>query len=325
MQWLWMVLLSAVPMLAQAPPDFRVGVNLVRVPVTVTQANGAPVQNLRGNELVVVDNGVRQNVQYLWQERDLPLTIVLVDDISCSQPKFLAQHRKAIMRFLERVFSRNDRAALVSVSHQARLVTDLTDSLEDLRRGTEHLFSRDEGDILGDPCSGKHPSFRTSQDFPCGFKALWNAVYFGATLKLRSQPGRKAMLLLTDGLDTGSDHEVTEAIAACKQAEAIVYSISSDDPDWKASETRSELYARWADRRRADLRRIARDTGGLGFDASKDELSAIFDRIEADLRKQYVIGYTPSTANGRRSYHKLKVKVTRPGLTVRAREGYYSE
>ncbi len=321
-----MVLLSAVPLLAQEPPHFQTGVDLVRVPLTVTQANGAPVQDLRREEFVVLEDGVRQEVQHLWKERDLPLTFVLVCDISCSMPGTLIQRQKTVQQFLDRVLSRNDRAALVSVSEQARLVTDLADSRQKLQQGAQHLLlSRDEDGILGDACSGKHPSSMTSQDMPCGHKALWNAVYFGAKLKLRPLTGRKAMLLLTDGQDTGSDYEVGEAIRACTGADAIVYSIRSDDPVWTASESKSELYARWADRRRADLRRIARDTGGLAFDSKKDELPAIFDRIEADLRSQYVLGYTPSAERGRRSYHKLKVKVTRPGVTVRARQGYYSE
>ncbi len=329
MKWPRVVLWFAVPLLAQEPPNFRTDVNLVRVPLTVTQANGALVQDLRREEFVVLEDGVRQEVRHLWRERDLPLTFVLVGDISCSRPNTLIQRQKSVQQFLDRVLSRNDRAALVSVSEQARLVTDMTDSRQKLQEGAKRLLlSRDEDGILGDACSGKHPSYMssaTSQDIPCGRKALWNAVYFGATLKLRPQAGRKAMLLLTDGLDTGSDYEAKQAIAACEGADAIVYSIRSDDPGEAAIESKFEEYARWAGRRRSELRRIARDTGGLEFDASKDELPTIFKRIEADLRSQYVLGYTPSAERGRRSYHKLKVKVTRPGVTVRAREGYYSE
>jgi VWFA-related protein len=81
----------------------------------------------------------------------------------------------------------------------------------------------------------------------------------------------------------------------------------------------------WLERGKADLQAIAHATGGLAFDFKKDEPAAIFDRIEGDLRSQYVLGYTPSKATGKRGFRKIKVKVTRPGLTVRAQERYYMQ
>lgn len=127
----------------------------------------------------------------------------------------------------------------MSVSAQARLVTDLTDSLGKLRHSVENLFwDEEQGDILGRPCSGLNPSFWSAHDSPCGFKVLWNAVFFSATLKLRPQPGRKAILLLTDGLDTGSDHGLRDAVAAYQNAEAIVYSIRSYAPGWTSTLSR---------------------------------------------------------------------------------------
>jgi Ca-activated chloride channel family protein len=133
------VLACTIPLLAQPPPDFRVDVNLVRVPCVVMQANGAPVQGLRRDEFIVEEDGVPQEVKYLWQELDLPLTVVLVADAGCSQFRFWRQQGQITMQFLERVLSGRDRAALVSATNQARLVTDLTDSLEALRAGTARL------------------------------------------------------------------------------------------------------------------------------------------------------------------------------------------
>lgn len=318
-----LVLAAAVPLLAQSPPDFRVDVNLVRLPCIATQADGAPMQGLRRDEFIVKEDGVPQQVKYLWQEQDLPLTVVLIGDASCTERRFANDQRRDVIEFLDRVLSRNDRAVIVSATDQARLLTDLTDSVERLRSGATRLGIRGEGGILGDACSGRKPTFLSSPEFgfPCGLYTLWNAVFFSAKLGLRPQAGRKAMLLLTTGLDSGSDHDLEDAVAASQDANAMVYSIrfaSSMPRTFTSDQMRN-----WVERGKFDLEQIARATGGLEFDAKKDEPTAVFARIEADLRNQYVLGYTPSTVNGKRGFRKIKVKVTRPGLTVRAQERYY--
>lgn len=321
---LWVALLFTVPSLAQSPPVFRSDVNLVRVPCIVTQRGGATVHDLRQEEFVVLEDNVPQQTQYVWHEKDLPLYVVLVNDSGCYSPDFIAQHRQTISQFVRRVLSGRDLAGIVSATDQARLVIDLTDSVEMLQYRAEQPFGDPRPGILGSPCVGTNHPFMPRLNSPCGFKALWNAVFFAATLKLRPRVGRKAVLLLTDGLDTGSDHGLREAIAACQNADAVVYSIRWAVADPNAGGMRGE-YAHWRDRGKPDLEWIARDTGGLAFEGSKNNLEEIFGRIEADLRDQYVLGYVARGTKARRSYHKIRVKVTRPGTTVRAREGYYEQ
>jgi hypothetical protein len=146
-----LALALAIPLLAQLQPDFHVQVNLVRVPCVVTDATGAPVRSLRRKDFVVMDDGVPHEVQYLWQEADLPLTVGLVADVSGSEYGFLAQHRQTVVRFLSQSLSPNDRAFLVSVEKQQRLVIDLTNSIEKLQAGVEGL-GQQQAEILGDPC-----------------------------------------------------------------------------------------------------------------------------------------------------------------------------
>jgi len=184
MRLYWAVVAAAVPLLAQPVPNFREDVNLVRVPCVVTRANGAPVQGLRRSDFVVREDGVPQEVKYLWQERDLPLTVVFVVDITCSQKVFHKQHGfhkryvDVVSQFLERVLSPNGRAAIVSAFNQARIVTDLTDSMERLRQGAERIYRSDD-DLLDDPilgrrCSGSNPNFSlwTPPTLPCGTAVL---------------------------------------------------------------------------------------------------------------------------------------------------------
>ena len=339
----WFILALAVPLLAQPQATFSVDVNLVRVPCIVTRANGTPVQNLSKEDFIVLEDGKRQEIKYLWQELDLPLTVVVVADVSCAhfsgsnlQPR-QDQYTRDILQVLRRVFSANDRMAIIGVSEQARLVTDLTGSLDELLSGAA-LVRRVEHPTLGDPCTGRNPAIDREPGAPCGFSVLWDGVFSSARLKLRPQNGRKAMLLLTGGLDTGSDHGLKDAIAECQSAGAMVYSIrDADHYSWvpeAAPEPGSvtaipagvQAYQPLAYnylRAKSDLDRISRETGGVAFDRKNTPLGEVLDRIQADLRSQYVLGFVPSSVHNPRGFHKLQVKVTAPGLKVRAQDRYY--
>jgi VWFA-related protein len=165
---------------------------------------------------------------------------------------------------------------------------------------------------------------------------LWNGVFFAARLKLQAQSGRKAMLLLTDGWDTGSDHRLTEAIQACQAADATIYSIRYVDPALLLPNTIQKLKPsteRGIKRRmerifavaKRDLQRISHETGGKTFEGESANLPAVFNEIETAIRSEYVLGFIDPAAGQRNSYHKIKVRVKRPGLVVRARDGYSSQ
>jgi VWFA-related protein len=105
----------------------------------------------------------------------------------------------------------------------------------------------------------------------------------------------------------------------------MVYSIRYLSPLTARTNGKFDEYVNWVARGKSDLDRLSRETGGIAFDGRTDELPSIFDRIETDLRSVYVLGYTPSRAPGKRGERKIQVRVTRPGLTVRAQEHYYAQ
>jgi Ca-activated chloride channel family protein len=200
--------------------------------------------------------------------------------------------------------------------------------LETLRAGAAQI--RDAGGpILGDPCTGKRPGPWRGLGDPCGFSVLWDAVFFSAEMKLLPQTGRKALLLLTGGLDTGSDHTLSDAIAACQRAGTMVYSVRDPEQYQARAESWQALTGRSVEHNylseKPDLERISRETGGLAFDRATAELPVVLDRIEADLGSQYVLGFVPSAAHGTRNLHKLQVKVALPDLKVRAQDRYYAQ
>jgi VWFA-related protein len=304
------------------------------VPCVVSDAKGAPVTGLTPDDFAVSDDGAPRAIKYLWRETDLPLTVALVVDVSGTQVAFWETHREALQRFAEKLLSRRDRALLVAVSIQQRLVTDLTDSTEELRAGTELLIS-DRHEILGEPCPSRLVRIRSRSSVLACSSPIWNGVFFAANLKLRLQPGRKAMLLLTDGLDGGSQHGLDDAIRSCQNADTTLYSIQYFDffkklppglPEEGVRVLRSEGMRRQlehdARKCRRNLERLSTETGGRFYDGEAANVDDIFSSIEADLRSQYVIGYTqPKTP--KRGYHRIKVRVNRPGLVVRARDGYH--
>ncbi len=208
--------------------DIRVDVNLVRVASTVTDRSGGFVTGLNKRDFQLLDNGLSRDIQYLWQETDLPLTVGLIADISGSQRSFIDKHRHEVSQFLEQVLGPNDQAFIVTVAANPWLVTDLTGSIEELRMGMERIGQRRGGPLLGDPCPTKGVR-RGRPRAGCGGTALWNAVYAAARLKMKKVTGRKALIVLSDGMDTGSTHSLTDAIEAAQGAETIVYTLHSYD------------------------------------------------------------------------------------------------
>ena len=184
------VLVCPIPLFAQPQPGFEADVTLVRVPCVVTGTDGAPAHGLRSDDFVVLDDSVPQEVKYLWQELDLPLAVgVIAQGNRC---RLVDQQQVPAVQLFSRMFSLNDRAFLLSVGRQQRLVTDWTDAVERIRAGTE-VTDELAVPVLGEPCSGSRPT-PWSKPPPCGETVLWNGVFFAARLKLRGRTGRKAMV-----------------------------------------------------------------------------------------------------------------------------------
>jgi len=139
---------------------------------------------------------------------------------------------------------------------------------------------------------------------------LYDAVYQTAMLKLKSVPGRKMMLIVSDGLDNGSRMHMDEALEAVQSTNTIVYAICYDQKFFGCD----------------FLKQLAEPTGGRMFDAGRKRtsLGEIYQSIEDELRSQYALGYVPDNQQHDGKFRKLTVKVAEPGLRVSARRGYYA-
>jgi len=318
MTFLWALALSILmaPLLSAAQDaDIRVDVDLVTVACSASDRGGAPVKNLKPEDFVLTDNGIPQKIGQFWQESDLPLTVALVADVSGSQAMFIKNHRDAVAQFLEQVVGARDRAMVVQVAQQAWLLAGLTNDQGALRESVSGIGQRESKDapLFGERCRGE--GMRRS----CGGTALWHAMYYTARLGLRPVTGRKAIVVLSDGMDTGSDISLTDTIEMAQTADAVVYSIKYASPLRYIS-----LGATIAQAVSRGLEKISRETGGLTFPNPGHRLAEVFSQIESDLRNMYVIGFTPTADARDGKFHKLEVKPVRKDVVVRARAGYWA-
>jgi VWFA-related protein len=297
----------AAALLAQDSAPFRSNVEIAVVPCAVVDATGAPVTDLTRDEFRVYDNDVRRPIQNFSFDTDLPLTLGVIIDASESQNPQLPEHRLTAADLLDRILRPGDRAFVITVDGNSRLTVDVTGASSELRN---HLAGG-SGDLLGEPCAMRQSNVPGLGPWPgCGASPLWNAIYDAARIKLQPLAGNKALLMLTDGFDSGSTHTWNQAADAVNHAEASLYAI----------QYRSGTGASFA----PDLFRLITGTGGTRFRAPGGDYGPILSRIETDLRRRYVIGFRPERASGKIK-HDVRIEVTRPNLAVRARKTYFRD
>ena len=201
----------------------------------------------------------------------------------------------------------------MQVDKEARLITDLTGSVEQLRDGVARIGTKEAAGspMLGERC---HGPWKTG----CGGTALWHSLYFAAR-KMRPLTGRKALIVLSDGMDTGSDRSVSDVIEAAQGAGVVVYTIKYESPARFISPT----LTLWQALARG-MERISRETGGLTFPDPKRKIAEVFSRIESELRNMYILGFVPPESAQDGKFHKLGVSEWRADVTVRTRAGYWA-
>jgi VWFA-related protein len=290
--------LLALTMAATATAQFTSSVRLVSVQVTVRDKRGQLVRGLTRDDFELTDEGRKQEIRYFSADSDLPLTIGVLFDISGSQRAVIAQQQDAVLAFLDQVLRDADRAFLAGFDQRYVLAVNPTGSRKQLAEGLKRLNTND-------PRSNG--------------TALFDAIV-RASENLAGEPGRKALVVLSDGQDTASAAGVKDAVEEAQRANTQIYALRIFDRDVFAFAVPGQA-ARNLEDGRVALERLAKDTGGRMFDG-KAPLPEYFSQIDEELRSQYSLGFTP--VNARAGYRKLRVKVRRNDLNVRARDGYFA-
>lgn len=292
---------------AQDKVEFRSNVEIAVVSCAAVDASGAAVSGLTREEFRLYDNDVRMPIQNLWLDADLPLTLGILIDGSESQKGLLSEHRRTASGILERIMRPGDRAFVVSVDEEVRLWADMSGSAEEIRNRLE----AGPGEPFGEPCPKQQGKIAGLGPWStCGSSPIWNAVYDAARLKLKPLAQNKALLILTDGFGSGSTRTWKEAADAAIRADASVYAI----------QYKSDFGGSFA----PDLYRLILEAAGTRFRPPEGDYGQIVSRMEADLRHRYVLGFRPERLSGR-TRHDLRIEVTRPGVTIRARKTNFQE
>jgi VWFA-related protein len=291
-----LVLAAASPAFQDQDTPIKVDVDLVNVLCTVSDQRGALVKDLRKEDFQIHENGRPQEIRYFARETDLPLTVALLVDVSGSVRQVIEDERDAAGQFFDAVLRPSDHALLLGFSSTLVLWQDFTPSTALLRNALAKLRAVP---FRGLPAAG--------QPFPGTL--LYDAVDQTARGKLKFVPGRKAMLIISDGLDNGSRVHLEDAVEAVQSTNTIVYGICYESGFSGCSYLKS----------------LAEPTGGRMFQTGKKKpLHEIFTTIEEELRSQYALGYVPTNRARDGAFRKLEVKVHTKGLRVRARKGYYA-
>jgi VWFA-related protein len=326
------LLLPAHSLRSQQQPRISVEVKVVNVLATVRDKHGQIVSNLGKDDFELVEDGHPQTITYFTRETDLPLTLGLLVDTSVSQRRVLEQERSASHSFLDNMVREDqDKAFVIHFDREVELLQDLTSSRQKLESALDLLGApqlvRNAG---GDPGARSHDG---------GGTLLYDAVYLASDEVIKKQQGRKALIVLSDGVDHGSKETLVDAIMTAQRADTIVYSILfADEQQYQnpfggfggpGMGRHGGGGHRYPQEERVDgkkiLERISKETGGRFFEVSKKQpIDQIYTSIAEELRNQYSLGYSPGpdVAPG---YHKIHVATKQKDMTVQTRDGYYSD
>ncbi|HZI55819.1 MAG TPA: VWA domain-containing protein [Verrucomicrobiae bacterium] len=338
------------------PSTLSVTVKVVNVPATVRDKHGQIISNLAKDDFALEEDGRPQAVRYFAHDTDLPLTLGLLVDTSMSQRHVLEEERHASYSFLGQMLRQSkDVAFVIHFDHEVELLQDLTSSRQKLESALQTLqipqFSSaggnggSQGGNGGGPNNNGYPGGRGGgrhgRGFGGGGTLLYDSAYLASDELMKKQQGRKALIILSDGVDRGSKLNLDSAIESAQKADTIVYAILFKDDEqhdrggfgghggFGGGMGRHGGGRRYPQEERPDgkkvLERISKQTGGRLFEVSKKyPIDKIYGSIAEELRNQYNLGYTPDPADAEGSFHKIALKTKNKDLTVQARDGYYA-
>jgi Ca-activated chloride channel homolog len=271
----------------------RMNVDMVLIPVTITDPGNRLVTGLEKESFQIYENGGKQNIRSFAIE-DAPISIGIIVDLSGSMTSKLTRARDSILHFIK-TSNPQDEFFVIGFNDRPEIIEDFTNSVEDLQARLAILRS----------------GHRT---------ALLDAIYYGMIKMKEARHDRKALLVVSDGGDNRSRYTEGELKSQVRESDVEIYSMGIFDPYAATPEERSGPTL---------LNDLCEETGGRLFRVDDvAEMGDIAEKISTELRNQYVIGYRPTNLNRDGKWRKVKVKVNPPDglpqLTVHARTGYYA-
>jgi Ca-activated chloride channel family protein len=281
------------PSLRTHTKPLKKDVELVLVPVTITDPMNRLVTGLEKENFELTDNGRPQTIRHFSSE-DAPISLGVIFDISGSMADKIDKSRQAVVEFF-RTANPQDEFFLITFSEKPEVLVDFTSSVEDIQNKLVYAI-------------------------PKGRTALLDAIYLGMNRMQKAHYERKALLIISDGGDNHSRYTEGEIKSMVREADVQIYGIGLFDRDFKSPEEREGP---------ALLSDVTEVTGGRTFVIdSPNELADVATKIGIELRNQYVLGYRPTNPGRDGKWRKIKVKLNPPRglppLHVYAKTGYYA-
>jgi len=271
-------------------PSIHVDVHLVNVFVNVTDARGAPVPGLAKDNFTLSEDGHPETIALFDREANMPLSIVLAIDTSGTVRKDMSIEEHAAREFVHSLLRPVDQLDLMEFSSEVREVVSFTNNLHQIDNGLDRL--------RGGPAT-----------------ALYDTIYL-ASQSLASRPGRKVLVLISDGDDTVKGVNYSKALEQALRSEVLVYSIIDVPIAADAGRDTGGEHA---------LITLSQETGGKHYYAESTSLEKAFQQVSDDLRTQYLLAYYPSRHSTSPDFRTISVSLTPPNTTynLRHRTGYY--
>jgi VWFA-related protein len=297
----------------EALETLKVNVNVVQLFFNVKDKHGALIPALTKDDFEVAEDGKPQTIKYFKAESDLPLTLGILIDSSGSQERVLGMEQEVGGEFLQQILRPKDEAFVIGFDVNVDLLQDFTNDIHRLKRALNSTKINVGAGSAGIPGIGQGP---IPQGNPRG-TLLYDAIYLAGHDELSHEVGRKAMIILTDGEDQGSQLRIKDAIEAAQKSDSIVYVLLIADRGFYGFGGYS------GDR---EMKKLCEETGGRVIEVGNkyDKLKQAFDQISQELRSQYNIGYSPTNSVRDGSFRRVDIHGKDKSYKIQARNGYYA-
>ncbi len=336
---------------SSAPPaglTLKTSTDVVNVYAVVRDKKGRLLTTLQKEDFVLTEGDTREEIRYFSRETDTPLTLGILMDTSPWQEHVLSIEQEQARAFVRQTVRPRDLAFVLEFNVEVEVLQNLTADVARLESGVQAASVRgNPGGPLPPIVPPRFPLPRPgASDWPrlplpwpgagneepqapspCHSwshrdSRLHDAVYLAANELLKKETGRKALLLLGDGVDDGSQATLHEALEAAHRSDVIIYSIAVVDRRFHTDYCRER---RECFHGASVLKKLSEETGGRVIEVSHArDTAAAFQEIGEELRTQYFLGYTPSNRDHDGSYRKIRLQARGGNYKVQARRGYYA-
>ncbi len=299
----------------------EIDTEVVNVLFTAQDKNRRLLTELKQSDVRLIEDGQTQEIVSFSRQIDLPLSLAILIDTSASQERTLPEEKAAAISFLESVIRpAKDEVSIVSFTGETTLEQGMTNNMNRLRRSIERVeFVPPSGYVGGGVVVGTPPISGRNQAAQ-GSTAIWDAIWVTSAEVLGPAPEktRRAIILLSDGINTYGQKKLDEAVLAAQKSEAVIYSVGIGDNFYDGVDESS-------------LRKISERTGGRAFfPRDEAELRQAFRQIQEEMRSQYLIAYAPTNQKRDGSYRKINIELAntemqKQKVKVTHREGYFAK